>query len=116
MFRCYKVSKRFDQDISAVCGAFRVRLQDGIVSDVRIGFGGMAATPVRARTVEEVLTARPWTEATIRMAQVVMDNAFAPLSDMRASAGYRRTVARNLLLKCFLETTEEAALTRMVPA
>ena len=47
-FRCYKVSKRFDQDISAVCGAFRLRLEDGIVGDIRIGFGGMAATPARA--------------------------------------------------------------------
>jgi xanthine dehydrogenase small subunit len=116
MFRCYKVSKRFDQDISAVCAAFRLRLRDGIVSDIRIGFGGMAATPARALTVEQALTGRAWTEATIRMAQVVMDNAFSPMSDMRASAAYRRTVARNLLLKCFLETTEEAALTRLVPA
>ena len=62
------------------------------------------------------LTGRKWTEATIRMAQAVMDDAFSPLSDMRASAAYRRTVARNLLLKCFLETSEEAAVTRLVPA
>jgi xanthine dehydrogenase small subunit len=116
IFRCYKVSKRFDQDISAVCAAFRLRLQDGIVRDIRIGFGGMAATPARARAVEDVLTGRPWTRAAIRMAQEVMDNAFSPLSDMRASAAYRRTVARNLLLKCFLETSEEAAVTRLVPA
>jgi xanthine dehydrogenase small subunit len=115
-FRCYKVSKRFDQDISAVCAAFRLRLQDGIVRDIRIGFGGMAATPARPTAVEEFLTGRPWTEATIRMAQSVMDNAFSPLSDMRASSAYRRTVARNLLLKCFLETSEEAVLTRLIPA
>jgi xanthine dehydrogenase small subunit len=116
MFRCYKVSKRFDQDISAVCGAFRLRLQDGCVDDIRIGFGGMAATPARARAVEDVLTGRAWTEATVRLAQAVMDNAFSPLSDMRASAAYRRTVARNLLLKCFLETGDATALTRLVPA
>jgi xanthine dehydrogenase small subunit len=116
VFRCYKVSKRFDQDISAVCGAFRLRLEDGIVRDIRIGFGGMAATPARAFGVEEALIGRPWTEATIRMAQVMMDKAFSPLSDMRASAAYRRTVARNLLLKCFLETNEETAVTRLVPA
>ena len=59
MFRCYKVSKRFDQDISAVCGAFRLRLRDGIVRDIRIGFGGMAATPARARAVEDALIGRP---------------------------------------------------------
>ncbi len=115
-FRCYKVAKRFDQDISAVCAAFRLHLQDGIVRDIRIGFGGMAATPTRARAVEEALTGRKWTAATIQMAQGVMDNAFSPLSDMRASAAYRRTVARNLLLKCFLETSGEAAMTRLEPA
>jgi xanthine dehydrogenase small subunit len=93
-----------------------LRLQDGIVRDIRIGFGGMAATPARPTAVEEFLTGRPWTEATIRMAQSVMDNAFSPLSDMRASSAYRRTVARNLLLKCFLETSEEAVLTRLIPA
>jgi xanthine dehydrogenase small subunit len=116
LFRCYKVAKRFDQDISAVCGAFRLRLRDGMVRDIRIGFGGMAATPARARAVEEALTGRAWTAATVRVAQGVMDKAFSPLSDMRASAGYRRIVARNLLLKCFLETSEEAAVTRLVPA
>jgi xanthine dehydrogenase small subunit len=115
-FRCYKVSKRFDQDISAVCGAFRVHLHDGIVHDIRIGFGGMAATPARATAVEQALIGRPWTEANVRKAQMVMDAAFSPLSDMRASALYRRTVARNLLLKCFLETSGEAAVTRLVPA
>ena len=116
VFRCYKVSKRFDQDISAVCGAFRLRLQDGIVTDIRIGFGGMAATPARPRLVEEALIGRPWTERTVRAAQAAMDEAFSPLSDMRASATYRRTVARNLLLKFFLETSEEAAVTRLIPA
>jgi xanthine dehydrogenase small subunit len=115
-FRCYKVSKRFEQDISAVCGAFRLTLDNGIVRDIRIGFGGMAAIPSRALAVEAVLTGRRWNEATIRMAQVAMDDAFSPLSDMRASAAYRRIVARNLLQKCFLETSEGAAATRLVPA
>ncbi|HBK06522.1 MAG TPA: xanthine dehydrogenase small subunit [Acetobacteraceae bacterium] len=116
VFRCYKVSKRFDQDISAVCAAFRLRIEDGIVRDIRIGFGGMAATPVRSTAVEDALMGRPWSKATIRTAQAVMDSAMSPLSDMRASSAYRRTVARNLLLKCFLETSEEAAVTRLVPA
>ena len=116
MFRCYKVSKRFDQDISAVCGAFRLRLEDGIVHDIRIGFGGMAATPVRVHAVEQALTGRPWTEATIRTAQAVMDGVLSPLSDMRASALYRRIVARNLLLKCFLETTDRGTVTRLLSA
>jgi xanthine dehydrogenase small subunit len=116
MFRCYKVSKRFDQDISAVCAAFRLRLEDGIVSDIRIGFGGMAATPVRPRSVEQAIIGQVWSEATVFRAQAVMDEALSPLSDMRASAAYRRTVARNLLLKCFLETSEAEIVTRLVPA
>jgi xanthine dehydrogenase small subunit len=116
VFRCYKVSKRFDQDISAVCGAFRLTLVDGMVRDVRIGFGGVAAKPARPRAVEDALIGHPWTEATVRRVQMVMDDSFSPLSDMRASASYRRTVARNLLLKCYLETSAEAALTRLMPA
>ena len=116
LFRCYKVSKRFDQDISAVCAAFRLTLEAGIVRDIRIGFGGMSATPARATPVEEALIGCPWTASTIQAAQSAMDNAFSPLSDMRASAAYRRTVARNLLLKCFVETSEEAAVTRLAPA
>ncbi len=115
-FRCYKVSKRFDQDISAVCAAFRLRLDAGVVRDIRAGFGGMAATPVRARAVEDALIGRPWTQAAIRGAQAALDDALAPLSDMRATATYRRLVARNLLMKLFLETSQEAALTRLVPA
>ncbi len=115
-FRCYKVAKRFDQDISAVSAAFRLRLDQGVVRDIRIGFGGMAATPLRLRALEDALTGRPWTEPTIRMAQPVLDASMAPLSDWRASAAYRRTVARNLLLKFFLETNKEAAVTRLVPA
>jgi xanthine dehydrogenase small subunit len=115
-FRCYKVSKRFDQDISAVCGAFRLRLDGDVVADVRIGFGGMAATPARPVGVEQALIGRPWTAATIQAAQTVLDRAFTPLSDMRASSAYRRTVARNLLMKLHVETSGEAAATRLVSA
>jgi xanthine dehydrogenase small subunit len=113
VFRCYKVSKRFDQDISAVCAAFRLTLENGVVRDLRTGFGGMAATPARALAVEDAVIGRPWTEATVRLGQAAMDKAFSPLSDMRASAAYRGLVARNLLQKCFLETSEGAAVTRL---
>jgi xanthine dehydrogenase small subunit len=105
-FRCYKVAKRFDQDISAVCGAFDLNLIDGQVRDIRIGFGGMAATPVRAKATERALLGQAWTETNVRAAMDALDAEFAPISDMRASAGYRRMVARNLLFKCFLETVE----------
>ena len=103
-FRCYKVAKRFDQDISAVCGAFNLELADGRVHDIRIGFGGMAATPVRVVTVERVLIGEAWTEANVHSAMNLLDATLTPISDMRASADYRRMVARNLLLKFFLET------------
>ena len=102
-FRCYKVTKRFDQDISAVCGAFRLELDQGFVRSIRIGFGGMAATPARAPFAEAALTGKPWTEANVRSAMEALDADFAPLSDMRASAAYRRSVARNLIMKLFLE-------------
>ena len=99
----YKVSKRFDQDISAVCGAFALRLQRGRVLSIRIAYGGMAATPRRVGTVEDGLTGKGWNPTTLREAMTGLDAAFTPLSDMRASADYRTLVARNLLLKFYLE-------------
>ncbi len=117
-FRCYKVAKRFDQDISAVCGAFRVEIAEGRVRDIRIGFGGMAATPLRARRTELILLGQRWTEGCVQAAMDALDAEFSPISDMRASAAYRRMVARNLLYKCFLETSApERHRTRLtVPA
>jgi xanthine dehydrogenase small subunit len=112
-FRCYKVAKRFDQDISAVCGAFNLTLTDGLVRDIRIGFGGMAATPARVEAVERALIGEAWTEASVRTAMDVLDAALTPISDMRASADYRRMVARNLLFKFYLETVPVSARTRL---
>jgi xanthine dehydrogenase small subunit len=101
--RCYKMSKRFDQDISAVLGCFNIMIEDGHVRAARIGFGGMAGVPKRATHVEAALLGQPWTEATIAATQDAWDQDFAPLSDMRASAEYRLDVARNLLMRYFLE-------------
>ncbi len=116
-FRCYKVAKRFDQDISAVCGAFRIKIVDHRVRDVRIGFGGMAATPVRARGTEQALLGQAWTAASVHAAMDALDAEFSPISDMRASAAYRLMVARNLLYKFFLETAAAGQRTRLtVPA
>jgi xanthine dehydrogenase small subunit len=112
-FRCYKVAKRFDQDISAVCGAFNLELIDGRVHDIRIGFGGMAATPVRVAQVERVLIGHAWTEANVHAAMNVLDSTLTPISDMRASADYRRMVARNLLFKFYLETAAPSFRTRL---
>jgi len=95
--RCYKLSKRFDQDISAVCGCFNVTARDGTVAAARIAFGGMAGIPKRAAAVEAALAGRPFTEETVQDADAAWAEDFAPLSDMRASAGYRLETARNML-------------------
>lgn len=105
LFRTYKISKRFDQDISAVCGAFALSVEDGTVRSARIAFGGMAGTPKRAAACEAALTGKPWTSGTIESAAEALAQDYAPLSDMRASAGYRMKVAQNLLRKVWLEAT-----------
>ena len=118
--RSYKISKRFDQDISAVCGAYRVAIEDGAVRSARIAYGGVAATPKRAPACERTLAGRPWTEQTVRAAMEALDGDFMPLTDMRASAAYRRTVTRNLLYRFWVETSGQYAATRvadvMIPA
>jgi xanthine dehydrogenase small subunit len=96
-FRVYKLSKRFDQDISALCGAFNLTLDNGTVTEARIAFGGMAGIPKRATAVENALTGRPFTAETIAQALPAVAQDFTPLSDMRASAAYRLTAAQNLL-------------------
>jgi len=101
--RCYKLSKRFDQDISAVCGCFSIRVEDGVVAEARIAFGGMAAIPKRAGHVEAAIVGQPWTEATVAAAAGALKTDFTPLSDMRASAEYRLAAARNMALRYFLE-------------
>jgi hypothetical protein len=86
-FRCYKLSKRFDQDISAVCGGFNMTVAEGRIAAARIAFGGMAGIPKRAAAAEAALLGQPWTEATIRAAMTAMAEDFQPMADMRASAG-----------------------------
>ncbi|MFD1510804.1 xanthine dehydrogenase small subunit [Lacimonas salitolerans] len=104
-FRCYKISKRFDQDISALLGAFNITVTDGIVTDARIAFGGMAGIPKRADQAETALIGQSWSLDTVRTAQAAIARDFTPLSDMRASANYRLTVAQNLLERYFHELT-----------
>jgi len=114
LFRAYKVSKRFDQDISAVCGAFSVELEGGRVREARVAYGGMAAVPTRARAAEAALVGRPWTEATVEAAGAALDADLTPISDMRASAPYRRLVAANLLRKFHVETAGPPERTRVL--
>ncbi|MEJ6399089.1 xanthine dehydrogenase small subunit [Yoonia sp. 208BN28-4] len=106
--RCYKLSKRFDQDISAVCGAFNITVEDGVVTTARIAFGGMAGTPKRAANVESALLDQPWTIATIGAARAAFEDDYQPMSDMRASAQYRLQTAQNMLRRYYAETTGQA--------
>ena len=110
--KCYKLSKRFDQDISAVCGCFYITVTDGVVQEARIAFGGMAGTPKRAATVEAALTGQPWNEDAIGAAWDLWEQDFTPMSDMRASAAYRLDTARNMLIRYYLE--DSGAPTRVL--
>ena len=111
--RCYKVSKRFDQDISAVLGCFYLHIDNGVVTSARIAFGGMAGIPKRAKAVEAALEGKPWTLATVEAALPKFEKDFQPLSDARASKEYRMLTAKNLLVRYFHETTSDAQ-TRLV--
>jgi len=105
-FAVHKITKRRDEDITATLGAFWLSLaKDGTVADVRIAYGGMAATPKRASAVEAALVGQPWTEATVEAAMVKYAEDFTPLTDMRATAEYRALAAKNLLLRFYMETT-----------
>jgi xanthine dehydrogenase small subunit len=103
-FRTYKVSKRFDSDISAVCAAFAFIADGDTVREPRIAFGGMAATPKRATLTEAVLADAQWHEATAQAAMIALGNDYAPLSDMRATSDYRLEAAKNTLYRFWLET------------
>ena len=102
-FRAYKVSKRLDDDISAVCAAFNLRIDEGRVVDARIAYGGMAGIPKRAIRCEAVLLGSPWNSATVEHACAALADDFTPLSDFRASKEYRLLSAQNLLRKYFIE-------------
>jgi len=108
-FAAYKISKRRDEDISALCGAFHLALDgDGRVAKIRIAFGGMAATPKRAKHVEEALFGQVWSWGVISAVRDLFDEDYAPLTDWRASAEYRSLTAKNLLTRFFLETAGQS--------
>lgn len=107
--RCYKLSKRFDQDISAVCGCFNIVIKDEKVQSARIAFGGMAGTPMRASETETALVGNPWNDNTVTAAMAAMVDDFQPLSDMRASAEYRMQSAQNMLRRYLIEDQGHSA-------
>jgi xanthine dehydrogenase small subunit len=104
ILRSFKVSKRRDMDISTVSAAFRLTLGGGKVSEIILAFGGMAAVPTRAFAAEKFLTGKEWSRETIEQARALLSQEFTPISDARAEAAYRNTVAGNLLLKFFSES------------
>ena len=101
--RCYKLSKRFDQDISAVCGCFNITLDDDIITHARIAFGGMAGTPMRAAATEAALIGQRMSIDTFQSAASALPSDFTPLSDMRASAEYRMQAAQGQLVRYFTD-------------
>jgi xanthine dehydrogenase small subunit len=101
----YKVSKRKDLDISAVAGAFRLKTKKGIVTEMVLAYGGMAAMAKRALKTEKYLEGKKWTRETVEGAMNLLAVEFSPISDARAGAEFRNTVAANLLLKFYSETT-----------
>ncbi|MGJ8544728.1 MAG: xanthine dehydrogenase small subunit [Sulfitobacter sp.] len=114
--RCYKLSKRFDQDISAVCACLNIPRSGDVIQGARLAFGGMAGTPMRAAKAEAALEGQPFTEASFRAAMQALADDFAPLSDMRASAEYRMQTAQNMLLRFYHEMTGSAVNVQEVSA
>lgn len=106
--RVYKLSKRFDQDISAVLGAFNVAVEGGKVASARIAFGGMAGIPKRAAHVEAALVGNAWSEATIEAVIAEFATDFTPMTDMRGSAAYRLEAAQNMLRRYFADLSGSA--------
>jgi xanthine dehydrogenase small subunit len=108
--RAYKISKRFDCDISALCAGLAIELDGAHVKTVRLSYGGMAAIVKRGAAAEAALVGQPWTQASVNAAKAALAEDFKPLSDMRASAAYRLQVAQNLLQRFWLETRTENPL------
>ena len=103
IFKAYKISKRFDDDISSVCAAFNITIKKKKIKNIKIAYGGMSAIPKRAIYCEKILLNSSITKETIEKAKSALEKDFIPIGDMRASRNYRNVVAKNLLEKCFLE-------------
>jgi len=110
-----KLSRRFDSDISAVCGAFCLHMAGDVIASARVAFGGMAATPRRAPACEAALTGRRFEAGTIAAAAAALAQDYAPLSDLRGSAQYRRQVAANLLWRLWHRAQGHATSVQEVP-
>jgi len=107
IFKAYKISKRFDDDISSVCAAFNLTIENKKIKNIKIAYGGMAALPKRAINCEKLLLNSSISQEIIDKAKNALEKDFSPISDMRASGKYRKIIAKNLLEKCFLEIKEK---------
>jgi len=110
VFKAYKISKRFDDDISSVCAAFNLEIKNKKIKNVKIAYGGMASIPKRAIYCEKILLNSLITKELIDKAKKALEKDFKPISDMRASKKYREIIAKNLLEKCFLEINEKKSI------
>jgi xanthine dehydrogenase small subunit len=110
LIRVVKLSKRFDSDISGVCGAFALSIEGGAVKEARVAFGGMAGMPARAPGCEAALTGAPWNAETVATAAEALAADYDPIDDMRGTAAYRRTVAANLLRRLWAEQAEPVSV------
>jgi len=106
-FRAYKISKRLEDDISAVCGVFNIAIDQGVVTSASIAFGGMAEIPKRASHCEQALLNRAWNQATVDAAMAALANDFQPIDDFRATAEYRLQVSQNLVQRLLYETDDK---------
>jgi xanthine dehydrogenase small subunit len=113
LLRAYKISKRFDQDISAVSACFALTMDAGVIRAARVGCGGVAPVPGRAVATEARLVGRPWDDTTATAAATALAEEFTPIDDMRASAAYRRAVLGNLVRRFRLETGDSRVATRV---
>ena len=113
IFKAFKISKRFDDDISSICGSFNFEIINNKIKQAYIAYGGMAAVPKRARACEEILKNKLLTINTFIKAKDYLEKDFMPIGDMRASKEYRLEVAKNLLIKCFVEINTKK-LTRVI--
>jgi xanthine dehydrogenase small subunit len=102
----YKIAKRRMDDISSVAAGIALELNGDLVKSIRIGLGGVAATPIRALETEAFLTGKIWNESNARAAATIMANSGTPLDDHRASAAYRKAMLEQIVLKFFFETSK----------
>ena len=110
IFKAYKISKRIDDDISSVCASFNVEVNNNIIKNIKIAYGGMSNIPKRAFNCEKILLNSFLSDKTINKAKRLLEKDFKPITDTRASNKYRMEVAKNLLEKCFLEIKQKKLL------